>query len=208
MRRKSAGSCTPVRRMLSSAAIFQRAVIFSGERSDTAHRRGVSCGFWRQAKRCRAPPRRKLWLLAASEATLCTAQTVKSEDRTIPNPSLPSQRDGPLRKQGSAASSTRAAAQQAANAAKQLSISNHSLPSHWDAPLRKQGSAASSTHAAIEPAPTGQPTQIAAKELAADLAETPPQATAHKTHSKECWPALTGREGRFWTSQFLPHFAQ
>ena len=86
-----------------------------------------------------------------------TAQTVKSEDRTIPNPSLPSQRDGPLRKQGSAASSTRAAAQQAANAAKQLSISNHSLPSHWDGPLRKQGSAASSIHAAMKPHTTGVP---------------------------------------------------
>ena len=176
-----------------------------------------------------------------------TAQTVKSEDRTIPNPSLPSQRDGPLRKQGSAAISTRAAAQQAANAAKQLSISNHSLPSQRDGPLRRQGGAASSIRAAaqqaanaekkrsvlnsslpsqrdgplrrqggaassiradMKPRTTGLPPQITAKEPAADLAETPPQATAHKTHSKECWPALAGREGRFWTSQFLPHFAQ
>ena len=70
---------------------------------------------------------------------------------------MPSQRDGPLRKQGSAAISTRAAAQQAANAAKQRSISNHSLPSHWDGPLRKQGSAASSTHAAMKPHTNGVP---------------------------------------------------
>ena len=104
-----------------------------------------------------------------------TAQTAKSEDRAIPNPSSPSHRDGPLRRQGSAASSTRAAAQRAANAGKKRSIPNSFLavPSGRP-PSGRTGSAA------IEPAPTGQPPQIAAKEPVADLAETPPQATACK----------------------------
>ena len=56
---------------------------------------------------------------------------------------------------------------------------NLSLPSQRGGPLRKQGKAAICARAAIKPPhATGQPPQLA----------------AHRTHSKECWPALAERK--------------